>query len=714
MSIHSIDRDKLKLWLEVILEPLTEADPSALAKYVVALIKGKEQLQELRESLAKNLHVFLQDKTNCFVEYVLKLLDSQVYELPQWGTLVSRRDSVGFPWEGELHLPLNIAPNIYQDSRSRGGMSPMHATLDNVGQSTTMVPTSSKVDGMQIECEKTRCTLPRSSYGTDTHHTTFRERDKSGSQTWKSKSRTKHHHKNGKQNCYSHQNNLNGFSSDRLKLECCTSHSKNVPAGKSTLFNRNFFTSMNSKSDVYSNEHMLNREVSCDQDIHNVKRVQSIVSPCNTFPLESSIEMHTKPKCKDFEEKGYCMLGNMCLYDHGNNPVVVGDSSFVAYSNCCNNRGTFNDETSSLFRTSGCKQADFSRSYSSKNIRGLTKQLVPQNTSQKTMYCCRVCENCKNNCVLQIKNIPYGLNSINHISNHFSKFGNIVDIKVCFQEDPRCAVITFSSWFEANTAFKSSEPIFNNRFVKIFWYNANCTRETVSQIEHIDSSSQTSSNCLQPFPSSCTASNTHRRKDSISKLQSINYTTSSFKKCGSAEKVNIVKNSSFKIVYIPTPLKKLQITRRHSKWVCSKGTLRKNQDEKLKQALKLMTHMQKSKQHLIIKKIGIQKKSIGKLENTTQSSNEKAEIMSEIKSCEESILKLRSEVLLLMARSRSLLKSHSEVGRIKDDFQRELLDAELEYLAAENRGENTAEIKHKMEVLKKLVQLLGLCRCEPL
>ena len=32
-----------------------------------------------------------------------------------------------------------------------------------------------------------------------------------------------------------------------------------------------------------------------------------------------------RPRCRDYDEKGFCMRGDLCPFDHGNDPVVVED-----------------------------------------------------------------------------------------------------------------------------------------------------------------------------------------------------------------------------------------------------------------------------------------------------------------------------------------------------------------------------------------------------
>ncbi|MCI4386271.1 hypothetical protein PGIGA_G00060350 [Pangasianodon gigas] len=58
MIIENVDA--LKSWLAKLLEPICDADPSALANYVVALVKKDKPEKDLRALCADQLDVFLQ------------------------------------------------------------------------------------------------------------------------------------------------------------------------------------------------------------------------------------------------------------------------------------------------------------------------------------------------------------------------------------------------------------------------------------------------------------------------------------------------------------------------------------------------------------------------------------------------------------------------------------------------------------------------------
>jgi len=50
------------------------------------------------------------------------------------------------------------------------------------------------------------------------------------------------------------------------------------------------------------------------------------------------------------------------------------------------------------------------------------------------------------------------------------KYVNVF-LQVSFEGDPEAALVTFSSHAEANAAYRSTEAVLNNRFIKVFWHN---------------------------------------------------------------------------------------------------------------------------------------------------------------------------------------------------------------------------------------------------
>ena len=56
-----------------------DADPAALAKYVLALIKKDKSVDELKESMVSQMDVFLQNETKSFVEMLFTVVDTKEY-----------------------------------------------------------------------------------------------------------------------------------------------------------------------------------------------------------------------------------------------------------------------------------------------------------------------------------------------------------------------------------------------------------------------------------------------------------------------------------------------------------------------------------------------------------------------------------------------------------------------------------------------------------
>lgn len=74
-------------------------------------------------------------------------------------------------------------------------------------------------------------------------------------------------------------------------------------------------------------------------------------------------------------------------------------------------------------------------------------------------------------CTLEVRKLPAELNTISHLNQHFSKFGTIVNLQVCFEGDREAALIQFASHAEAQAAHRSTEAVLNNRFIKVFWHS---------------------------------------------------------------------------------------------------------------------------------------------------------------------------------------------------------------------------------------------------
>lgn len=67
-----------------------------------------------------------------------------------------------------------------------------------------------------------------------------------------------------------------------------------------------------------------------------------------------------------------------------------------------------------------------------------------------------------------VESIPEENFSEEEVKGFFSQFGNILEVTL--QPYKRLAIVKFDAWAAANAAYKSHKAIFDNRFVKVYWY----------------------------------------------------------------------------------------------------------------------------------------------------------------------------------------------------------------------------------------------------
>jgi hypothetical protein len=155
-------------------------------------------------------------------------------------------------------------------------------------------------------------------------------------------------------------------------------------------------------------------------------------------------------KCTDYHNKGFCALGNFCAYEHGGAievpvdevPEYDPEQSFLAVQ-----------------PSEGFTKPVAPRSQSSKNKGGrprtkFSQQGKPYNQTNTTIV---------------VEPIPKEHCSEDNVRGFFSEFGTVVDIEM--DTHKRLAIVKFEDNAAAAGAYTSSKAIFENRFVKVYWYN---------------------------------------------------------------------------------------------------------------------------------------------------------------------------------------------------------------------------------------------------
>uniref|UniRef100_A0A3Q2D1R1 RNA binding motif protein 27 n=1 Tax=Cyprinodon variegatus TaxID=28743 RepID=A0A3Q2D1R1_CYPVA len=706
MIIENVDA--LKSWLAKLLEPICEADPSALANYVVALVKKDKPEKELKALCADQLDVFLQKETVKFVDSLFESLTTKNY--------LGNPAAKEAPKE-EVKPAANKAETPEEERENRRRRSPLRNRPDlNESRQGYFFLTL-----FIIQLPPPLLPLP-----TPPHP----------------------------------------FSS--ASSSAGVSGAGGVP--------------------IVTPAHLPDSTTDSWSIYYSAQRQDGIGKPF------SSKNTHLKQRCRDYDEKGFCVRGDLCPFDHGNDPLIVDDVTLPKMIPFPPPPvmppaglpmppitepppslrlpvmppypqppppGVFPMTGPPLIATSGIDTPNHQSaitssppigppgvglpptlppppppvppqppsSSSSVSLRpqyvqseynydpegynpespGLTgagrnsyRQFIPRVQSQrsnligltssegqvcrgKNRFRSRISDQKETqtqsqnknvfpkrnhyvNTKLEVRKIPRELNNITKLNEHFSKFGTIVNIQVVFGGDPEAALIQYTKNEEARRAISSTQAVLNNRFIRVYWHREPCTN-TAGQEQNPGTQGPASApgQGLQH-------GNMHKVPPNTQK-------------------------GPFPATAPKSSSKSLGKT---GKALEAQEAMKKKQE-----AMKLQQDMRKKKQEMLKAQIDCQKVLINRLEkNRTMKPEERANIMKTLKELTEKITQLQNE--MNPSPQVSSGKTPHNQPKTKTDAQKELLDAELDFHKKMSSGEDTTDLKRKLGQLQVEAKRLGL------
>ncbi|KAJ6789275.1 hypothetical protein PWT90_02141 [Aphanocladium album] len=170
-----------------------------------------------------------------------------------------------------------------------------------------------------------------------------------------------------------------------------------------------------------------------------------------------------RKRCRDFDNKGYCARGSTCQYDHSQEQDVPLDydtgDRYMDMAQMMASGPQFMGDAQRGGRggRGGRKNRGGKAGKSSKASISADGPVYDRSMS-----------------TIVIENIPEESFSEEQVYDFFAQFGKIE--KVSTQEHKHLAIVKYSNWDEASAAYKSPKVIFDNRFVKVFWYKEEADR----------------------------------------------------------------------------------------------------------------------------------------------------------------------------------------------------------------------------------------------
>lgn len=157
--------------------------------------------------------------------------------------------------------------------------------------------------------------------------------------------------------------------------------------------------------------------------------------------------------------------------------------------------------------------------------------------------------------------------------------------------------------------------------------------------------------------------------------------------------------TSPKAVVVPTREDKVLAIKKTQEMLAAKETLKKKQEEKRKEAIKLTADLRKRKQELLDKHLIELRALIDKAEKNPE---QKDSIMPTIKAMQQSVDNIRKDLA-----ANGQIGNKSQV-KSREQTQKEILDAELDLMTAQQEGQDAGELQKRLNELRAQAAALGL------
>ncbi|PSS00713.1 hypothetical protein BD289DRAFT_20068 [Coniella lustricola] len=171
-------------------------------------------------------------------------------------------------------------------------------------------------------------------------------------------------------------------------------------------------------------------------------------------------------RCRDYDTKGYCARGPNCHFEHGNSTEAMLNLPMPQSSGQIRLAPEEYDPTNAVMPQ--LSQAQQSNGFPSHRRDKRQGSRPLRNSDPRASFSLSgpVLDRTKTKVV--VESIPEENFDEGQVRDFFSQFGTIEEVTMMPYK--RLAIIKFDNWGSANAAYKSPKVIFDNRFVKVFWY----------------------------------------------------------------------------------------------------------------------------------------------------------------------------------------------------------------------------------------------------
>ncbi|MBE7180070.1 MAG: hypothetical protein INR71_02485, partial [Terriglobus roseus] len=161
-----------------------------------------------------------------------------------------------------------------------------------------------------------------------------------------------------------------------------------------------------------------------------------------------------KKPCFDYNSNGSCTRGSSCPYEHSLEPFMAPQAD----------RGAYGAANSTV--ASGVSNGDHAKNAA--RGRGERGRRARGSRRGRADFSMKGPERDASNTAIVVEQIPPEHFSEGSLRAFFSDFGDITEVTM--QEQRRLAIVRYGDHESARRAYESPKTIFDNRFVKVYWF----------------------------------------------------------------------------------------------------------------------------------------------------------------------------------------------------------------------------------------------------
>ncbi|KAK7539325.1 CCCH zinc finger and RRM domain-containing protein [Phyllosticta citribraziliensis] len=430
MHIEEAESAQLKKWIVKRLEDISDADSDVLADYVLALVKSEDPDEQVRTNCLENLEDFLHDHAAPFVDDVLNAIRTKSFDASN--NLAQPQPSV--PTGPSFNPPTGPA-----STNRRPSFQFQNGFASNNADQSRKRTWGDRAGSEQRDVQ-------------DSHY----GRGVGGDRAMKQMRRGNYQGGAGRGGRaggdvgIAGQPGLGQFSMPPAQNASQMPLMPNPPAGLPQFDPNNPMSTMLAMQALGI----------APPNIPGMPQLPNSFgqgAPQPGFPQPGQPPARIGQRCRDYDTKGFCALGSICPFEHGTDPIIVPADEYDPKNAAIDTERALNGHGSDRRngdRGRGSRHRGRGEGGRGRGGRATFSSAGPNHDRSIT--------------TIVVEQIPEEKFNEDSVREFFSEFGNIEEISM--QPYKRLALVKYDDYFSARRAYDSPKVIFDNRFVKVYWY----------------------------------------------------------------------------------------------------------------------------------------------------------------------------------------------------------------------------------------------------